>query len=406
MPVRLYGKVSLNMALTILGASLLSALIAFLLSFLLTGPVFRIMMASVDLGPGSIGSPADDSTPVVQSLDEMRDTERFTLLVSEYFQSDTVLLDDTCYTRITLPSGERIAARINQKSTEHLESLRQVRLPVGTLKKWDRHGKQKADYELFCYDGYYTDPDYYMDMAGDFVHVPTEAHASSRVFTVVYLLSVFSIIFLFRRHGVKKGWFPPEILRKKYEETLRSTIPQDDTERWILGTYAIWAGYIGDAHLIGGLPKEPKNQAWLRHVYQRDWGITTGAEFQDMVAQLTAPEGYNGTDPASCAWDWCRAMQLLGCGFFCDYLTRQEMRTLSCQVGCLIQRHFHSWEELCSFYLDGYTRWIRSIGEDPVQKRAQREAIYAQIKQDPDSPYRLSFYLPLKPNAQGCLHQP
>lgn len=393
MPAKMYGRVSFNMMVTILTASLISAIISALLAIPLGGPFYHYMMSRIDISAGSPGSRAEETIPLVQTLEEARRSDLFTVVMPKHFLNDYTILDDTYYVRVHLPSGETIPARINRKNVEELDY--DVRLPVGTLKEWKKTGKLKSDYELVCYEGYYTDPDHYIDMLGDFDRIPTEVYASGRLFRYLFLFFQLGISILIRRYGVKHGWFPPELFRKKYVETERSTIPQDDTERWILGTYAMWAGYLGNENLIAGFPKNPKNQKAIRKIYETDWDLKNVQDYKDIVAQLTAEGGYNGTDQASYAWDWCRAMQIIGCGFFCDFFTRQEMREMSCQIGYRMQRQFSSWEDLCENYLDGYTRWIRSIGRDPVECRAEREEIYARIKNNPNSPYQLFFNMPL-----------
>ncbi len=389
------GRVSGNMILTVFISFIISATIAFPLGyFVLWKPTYHIMMSNTDIGEGSIGSKAAENIPKVQSIEEMKNNDKFTVVLNQYPINITKYLDGVYYITLTLPNKENIAALINKNNIQKLDD-NNICLPVGTLKKWKKTSKFKKDYKLNIYDGYYSDDLHYVDMMGDFDNIPTELSAKSYISNIIFIILYFSIAYLIRRYGVKKGWFRPELIKKKFEETEKSTIPKDDTERWILGTYAMWAGYIGDANLIGGLPKNPKNQNFMRKVYERDWGIKNTEEFKNMAAELTAPEGYNGTDKISLAWDWCRAMQIIGCGFFCDYLTREEMRTLSCEIGRKIQKEFSSWEDLCENYIDGYTRWRKSIGGDYEKSREEREQIYERIKNNPNSPYKLFFNMNL-----------
>ena len=67
-----------------------------------------------------------------------------------------------------------------------------------------------------------------------------------------------------------------------------------------------------------------------------------------------------------------------------------------------MQEHFRSWEELCESFLEGYFNWLnRDYGIDQAQSGLrERREIYQELQARPDSPYRLSWYLPLDPEAQ------
>lgn len=388
------GKVSLNMALTILAASVIAAAISFPLASLLEKPVYDFKVQQLDLSPGSIGSEAGDDIPVARSIDDMGEMGIFTLEVSVL--NSTIPLDGTYYYRVRLDSGETVAVRVNQAAVQEFEEEHKVRLPIGQWVKWEHTSKEKSDYENY-YQGSFTDFSYYVDMAGDFIRVPNQSVLSSQLFSTFMLIFEILVAWIIRREGVKRGWFPPELLKRKYEQTAKETQAADETERWSVSAYAIWAEYIGDWHLIGGWVKTPANQKKMRKILERDWGIRNAQEARTMILQLTDPKGYNGTDQVSLAWDWCRAMQLIGCFFLCGYIDRQEMRELSCEAGRKIQRRFSSWEDLCQNYLNGYARWRRSLGGQPEGYIEERVRIYHALKENPDGPYTLPFQTLLSP---------
>ena len=105
------------------------------------------------------------------------------------------------------------------------------------------------------------------------------------------------------------------------KETGNETIPQNDVEKWILGTYAMWAAYAdGDWHYIAGSAEKNKQEgASMRVMLRRDWEVSNKTALLDMVDYLTAlyREGTDceAEDIASGAWDLCRACQILGMGF-------------------------------------------------------------------------------------------
>lgn len=382
------GKVSLNMTVCILVSSVLAFILALPIAFVLKSPLYEWKMSRLDLSQGSIGSEATSEIPVAKSIDDMTKMEQFTIEVSVL--NSTIPLDGTYYWRVKLPSGETVAALIHQDAVQEFEDEYVVRLPIGRWVPWKHTSGEREDYEAY-YDRSFTDFSYYVDMEGDFAKVTTESDTFGQVFGISMLLFYALILWVIRREGVKRGWFPPELLKKKYNETAKETQPADDTEKWCLSTYAIWAAYIGNVKLIAGHTKIPRNQNMMAKILSRDWGINNAEEGVDMIRQLTDPNGYNGTDHVSLAWDWCRAMQLIGCFFLCGYIDRQQMRDLSCQVGRKIQKEFSGWEDLCQNYLSGYTRWRVSISPQATNLVQERYQIYQKLCQMPDGPYTIAF---------------
>ena len=381
------GKVSLNMAVSIFVAIIPAAIIAFLLSISLESVVYQAQMGMVDLSEGSIGSQAGEDIPVAQSIADMVKMDEFTVEVSVL--NSTLPLDGTYYYKVFMPSGEIVAALVNQDAVQEFEDEYKVRLPIGKWVEWKHSAKEKKEYESY-YQGSLTDFSHYIDMQGDFGNVPSTNRASSQIFSIALLFFFALFLWIIRREGVRRGWFPPEIFVKKYYETANSTKPKDDTERWCLATYAMWAYTMEDEKLIAGMPKIPKNQKMMKELLSRDWSINNADDGRRMVQELTAPGGYSGADHASYAWDWCRAIQLLGCFFLCDYIDRQEMRTWSCQIGRKIQLEFSSWEDLCENYLAGYTSWSSRVG-NPRSQVERRNRIYKQLKENPVGPYTMPF---------------
>ncbi len=141
------------------------------------------------------------------------------------------------------------------------------------------------------------------------------------------------------------------------------TAPQNDVERWIIATYAMWSEYYseGDWQYIAGSSVKAENASNMQVMLSRDWGINTKDELLDMVMYLTAlyedEEDVDPEDIATGGWDLCRACQILGMAFIAGMINRDEMLAVSLMVCSLIQYYYPSWLHLYSSYLNGYQEW-------------------------------------------------
>ena len=189
-------------------------------------------------------------------------------------------------------------------------------------------------------------------------------------------------------------------LFKKKEET-SVTLPQTDTERWIVGTYAMWSEYAeGDWHYFAGsVSKNRQEGASMRLMLRRDWEVNNRDTLLEMVRWLTA--SYDGESActedvlAAGAWNLCRACQILGMGFVSDYISREEMIAKSVQVGKQMQRLYHSWAELYASYLKGYKEWKMEQGGDWPKEVSEREILCDQLRMDAQGPCSVPWDLEL-----------
>ena len=185
------------------------------------------------------------------------------------------------------------------------------------------------------------------------------------------------------------------------KETGNETIPQNDVEKWILGTYAMWAAYAdGDWHYIAGSAEKNKQEgASMRVMLRRDWEVSNKTALLDMVDYLTAlyREGTDceAEDIASGAWDLCRACQILGMGFVGGYIDRQEMVQKSAEVGRVMQKYYHSWAELYDSYIKGYRDWRAEQGGDAQKDIEARETLCRDLRNDPNGPCSVPWDLKL-----------
>ena len=189
------------------------------------------------------------------------------------------------------------------------------------------------------------------------------------------------------------------LFKKKEDENI--TLPNNDAERWIVGTYAMWSEYAeGDWHYFAGSTKKSGPEgASMRVMLRRDWDVSDKSALLEMVNYLTSK--YQGKacaeeEIASGAWNLCRATQLLGMGFVGGYIDREEMIAESFKIGQLMQSLYHSWSDLYDSYLKGYKEWRSSQGDDGQSDIAEREELCLKLKNAPDGPCSLPWQLELK----------
>lgn len=167
-----------------------------------------------------------------------------------------------------------------------------------------------------------------------------------------------------------------------------NTAPENDTEKWILGTYAMWSTYYdGDWKYIAGCKKiNIRSRSSMRTMLLRDWAVSDKKELFDMVNHLM-----QFFDIDTEAWDLCRACQILGMGFIADYITREEMVQHSLLVCHEMQKLFGSWDELYESYLKGFRDWKNDSGDGAEEAIRAREDICRKLKEAPDGPFTMPW---------------
>lgn len=159
------------------------------------------------------------------------------------------------------------------------------------------------------------------------------------------------------------------------------TTPQDDVERWVLATYAMWSEYYseGDWQYIAGSSDKKECASDMREMLSRDWEIDDREDLLDTITYLTAlyvdDENVDQEDIETGAWDLCRANQILGMAFVAGIIDRDEMMGLSLMVGSIMQCYYPSWMHLYSSYINGYKQWRL---EDDEEDEEALEAVEAR----------------------------
>lgn len=228
------------------------------------------------------------------------------------------------------------------------------------------------------------------------------------------------------------------------EETKEETGNETDSLMWINAAYAgITRVNGGDISLIGGFEKNSANTAYIKTILESSWDVTdkkTAEEtlewllseghrssFQAEMEQLKA-EGYfdggkeerkaalaelgytealtacyeslmniyekNG-EHAIDAWDYCRALQLLGWYYIADYYTREEAVSQSLEIAKKLQKTYSSWDELIESYMTGYNYWQEEDPKAPDSETAKRQKVFDELKSGRDNPYTIDWDLKL-----------
>lgn len=392
-------KVSKASVWTTLAATLGTMIVCSAAGFLLAPTLYHIQLSQTKTTPGSVGTPAQETTPIVSSIEQMQQSDRFTIRVSKNDvvknKSDRRKWGNKVYYRIQLESGESIAVDIYFPSITELPDGKTMLLPIGEWKKWKHSKEDQKHYDLYDVKGdyrYYETFDYYVDMAGDIGYMPTKDKAQNQIMGVLLIPVMLLFIWGIRSWAVKKGLMEPEFLTKKFNQEADKTIPKDDLERWLVASYAIYAEYLGSYERIGGLRATPKHKKILCQMLARDWGIENREDAIEWYHRLMDVSAYvEHGSMQEIAWDLVRANQLMGIFYLCDFVSRDELRSYGCLTGQKMQKYFQSWNDLCENYLQGYAEWSSTVFSDAQKKIAERQEIYEYLRSLPDSPYKLNW---------------
>ncbi len=158
------------------------------------------------------------------------------------------------------------------------------------------------------------------------------------------------------------------------------TTPQDDAERWVIATYAMWCEYYSEGgwQYIAGSSTKEECASDMQLMLSRDWGVNNQEDLMETFTFLTAlymdDEDLDQEDIETGGWDLCRACQILGMAFVAGIINREEMMGLSLMAGSLMQYYYPSWMHLYSSYLNGYKDWRLQDDEEDEEALEDVEA--------------------------------
>lgn len=218
-----------------------------------------------------------------------------------------------------------------------------------------------------------------------------------------------------------------------------------DTVKWINTTYAILtSANNADINEIGGYKKNTVNETIVQGGLEDSWGVTDRAsadetldwlleeghrvdfqqdmsdlqelgffELTDSAAKEVLVEIGFTDDEAACyvasmevyrqngehaidAWDYCRALQLLGWYYVAGYYTESETLDKSLEIAKILQNQYDSWEELAESYLNGYNYWSEEDPDDSGSAPAARRKVYENLRDGENNPYTIAWNTPLE----------
>lgn len=168
-----------------------------------------------------IGGQADDSIPIVTSIAEMKEQDRFTLQYDDDYECDDyIYADGQIWSLLELPSGENVVADIYTYSIQYIyddDSMWDYTklFPVGKLVEKDISQEMidaaaEEGYELSA-------TDCYIDMANgnNKQFDPAISQAVTYILMIVIPVAAFILIHIL---GVKIGIFPPIIPRRNEQQ--------------------------------------------------------------------------------------------------------------------------------------------------------------------------------------------
>ena len=218
---------------------------------------------------------------------------------------------------------------------------------------------------------------------------------------------------------------------KGFKEEPGATLPVNDAERWIAGTYAIWSEYCGGScKYLGGYEKTLANAKMLAKVLEDDWMVCVHDSGVDMVKYLleNAGPGDDGNDDFddedeeydedgedfeddddeydeddedydddeyedyeidTTAFDYACACNMCGRMFIAGYLTREEAISYATEAAKKIQELCNSWEEYFQLYMIG------AAGGSNVRDIVPFAEAFQKVVSAPENPFDLDWNTPL-----------
>lgn len=159
-----------------------------------------------------------------------------------------------------------------------------------------------------------------------------------------------------------------------------STVETTDTIQWINNTFADDMEYLVEVG-VADVAEEERGDFLLENF---DVDVE---EAESYAAGLAFYEQYG--ENAIAAWDYSRAMSLLGYYYLAGYYTEEEALDKAFEVAQTIQGTFDSWDGFMESYFEGYEYWA---GESSDERRG----IYEEIKAASDNPYSIDWNLTLE----------
>ncbi len=207
----------------------LCLLLSFLISYIpsnIAGSIlskkYETHLSEHKVGEGDIGGPASDDTYEVQSVEDILSHNTFTIRSPgiEYRNHGAGYYHGKYLYAVTLPSGERVAARINNENVKNLgkdiysgDNI----LPIGKIIKADLTDDSYF-LEQIEHREELSRKDFYIDMLGN-AEISSEESFVETPKTIVQMLTVIILFPIFHMIGAKLGLFPFFIASKNKQKS-------------------------------------------------------------------------------------------------------------------------------------------------------------------------------------------
>lgn len=373
-------------------ALLASALLA---EFVIGPAVYPLYRAKNAPDGKKVGTASLEDTPVAGSVADMERLERFTLITTGVvLKYDTINDQGTIYHRLTLPSGEKVVARINQSALTKTGEAGVYRLPVGCWREWEGEPPPAV---MVHQERYITDR--YVDMVGKARPVLSQAVFCHSLATVVQPIAFLLSGGLYLVLGAYRGRFAPSFFAKR-----DPLLPRNDLECWCAASCALWARSTPGLEgwpLLTGSHRTRKAVADTKAALAREWQVFDGSQGLEVVRSLTEPWAWATGDVKKAGWDLCRANQLLGMLYHAGMLDRDQLDREFSRVGKVAQRCFSSWEELTKSYLDGYAEHLAATGQNARAGVARLWDILLDLRATQYGPYWVPWRTDLSWSPEG-----
>lgn len=364
----------------------LALLVTALLTEFVIGPaVYPVYLADRTLGEGSVGAPSSDDTPVAESVADMERLERFTLVTTGVvLKYDTINDQGTVYHRITLPSGEKIVARINQRNLQKTGEPGVYRLPVGCWREWP--GEPPGP--VMIHAGRLV-TNRYVDMVGNYRPALPERNYSHTLAMAAGSVAFLLCCVLHPAWGIWRGRFAPAVYCR-----LDPLLPRNDLECWCASATALLTRMDPELEgwpLVTGAHRTRRAVAKTKAALAADWDIRDGDQGLGVVDRLVEPWVWETGDTRGAGWDLCRAVRLLAMLYHAGMLDRNSLDRGFSRVGKVIQRCFSSWEELTESCLSGWSGREQAAARD----------ILLDLRATPYGPYSVPWRTDLSWSPEG-----
>lgn len=218
------------------------------------------------------------------------------------------------------------------------------------------------------------------------------------------------------------------------------SIKRSDTIKWITASQAILIEvYNGNVRTFGGFQKNEANIGGIQYLLKETWGVTdrltadqklhslvtqghradyieemevlkqlkyfdvsrkqaenhlvslglSESEAHAYVAVMNAYESQG--EHAIDAWDYTRALNLVGWYYIAEYYTKEEALDKALELAQELQSLYGSWDEMMESYFTGHTFWSVEDPDDPFTESFERRQIYKDLKSRKNNPYSIDW---------------